>query len=286
MNIKTTLLILSIFLLTGCGSRRNFLETKQTSDEIVLDGSSEEWISTGSILVKDKIRYAFRNTEENVYILVEADDQSDIMQITRSGLNIWWNNSGKKKKKQGIRFPMMSPDEQFYNLQMGGMKQNPGPSQQGGMDFSAQNMEFDYVALLNFDDVEEQQLMTETAYELYGIDVSTGFSENNILVVEYKIPKKLIFGSKNQEKMAFLFETEEMEQPQMGGGGQGGPPGGGMGGGGMGSPPGGGMGGSPPSGGGGGMGGPPGGGGGPGGGQGQRPEASEISFWQFLKLSN
>lgn len=272
MNFKITLLLISSLLATSCRSNKHFLKTAQTTSEITIDGSSEEWMASGSILVENRIRYAVRNSSTHIYVLIEADSQQDIMEITRAGLNIWWNNAGKKKKKQGIRFPMLSPDEQFITQRV---RQSGSGSPGAAMDFANQNMSFDYVALLNFDGLDEQQLLSETATELYGLVMTAGITDNNIFVVEYQIPKKIIFNSKKAEKLALLFETEEIEQPRLGGG-QGGPPGGGRSGG-MGAPPGG-MGGAPPSGGGNGRGRPD--------GMGHPSEnIGQINFWQFFHLS-
>lgn len=250
-------LLLFLFVGTNCGTKKNFLQAQQVTTNVTIDGDSKEWSSSGPILVEDKISYAFRNTPTDIYILVEADSRENILQITRGGLNIWWNNAGKKKKSQGLRFPMLSPDEQLMRQRLEAESDRRAPG-----DFSAGTMTFDNIALLNFDNVDEQQLTVQTAAELYGIEVAAGMDENNVLTIEYRLPKELIFGSKEQSKLAILFETEEMERsriagrnaPLGGGRGNGGPPSGGM--------------------------------GRPGG---SRPSAvgadASFAFWQFLELS-
>jgi hypothetical protein len=70
-----------------------------------IDGMNTEW---GNIPMnqykKTKVEYAFMNGQDNLFILFIFKDPKYLSSINWTGLTVWLNDEGKKKKDLGIRF--------------------------------------------------------------------------------------------------------------------------------------------------------------------------------------
>ena len=53
---------------------------------------------------KVKIDYAFKNDAENLYVLFIFKDPKYLSNIEDTGITLWFNADGKKKKRYGIKF--------------------------------------------------------------------------------------------------------------------------------------------------------------------------------------
>ncbi|HCD51744.1 MAG TPA: hypothetical protein DEQ34_04805, partial [Balneolaceae bacterium] len=177
----------------------------------------------------DRIRYAFINTEDAIYVMLEAVDPTDIRAIEMRGLTIWWNAKGKKKKDRGIQFPVSS-------MPVNGERNFEAPR-----DFDRDLMfkgnrasiNNEDIVLFKFDDIDQQELYMDQVYEYHGIEAHGSITEQGVMMIEYKIPKYLIDTSgNNNDTYGFLIETPEIKRPDRGDGRpQGGGSGRGMGGG-------------------------------------------------------
>ncbi len=97
------MLVLAATLATGCESEQ--MVTAWSADTVKVDGKMTEWVESPLTALKDtKMRVALRNDDETLYVLVCCADAASVRSIRMSGITVWLDPSGKKKKDFGIRF--------------------------------------------------------------------------------------------------------------------------------------------------------------------------------------
>jgi len=86
-------------------SKDNRVESRWIDTAVTIDGSNNEW--KGDTLTYEKkvsVDYALRNDSENLYVLFIFKNPKFMSSINKTGMILWFNTEGKKKKKYGIRF--------------------------------------------------------------------------------------------------------------------------------------------------------------------------------------
>ena len=74
---------------------------------IQIDGLDQEWQDAVFMVdKKSKAEYAMRNDGKNLYILFVFKDRQGRSSLDRTGMKIYFNLEGKKKKTEGIHFFM------------------------------------------------------------------------------------------------------------------------------------------------------------------------------------
>ena len=84
-----------------------------TTVPLKIDGMSADWgDDTLNHEKKVKVDFAFRNNSDYFYILFVFTDQKFLTSINQTGMTLYFNSEGKKKKDYGIRFyqKRISPD--------------------------------------------------------------------------------------------------------------------------------------------------------------------------------
>jgi hypothetical protein len=275
------------------------------------------------ILNGEDVVVALQNDEQNLYLRIKATNTASQMKMT-SGLTVWLDADGKKKKEFGIQYPiprseMMPPG----GGKQGGRGERPGgepPNMSGGFEKPGSFMGMgmpnkDSLIIIGPEKNKKHTLGIDNEYGItasitrengpliYDLTIPLERSDDNPYAVGFKPGKLIAIGIETATSKSRSKGRDEGDHPKRGGdgdsfggsGGGSGPPGGfGDGGdwGGDGDWGGGsgGSGGGPP---GGGMGGgPPGGGGrGPGGGK-QGPggsdemKSSPVKFWAKIRLAH
>ena len=70
-----------------------------------IDGSDRDWTSAVFNTEKSvQVDYTFVNNNESLYVLFVFKDKKFLSTLTKTGINIWFNNQGKKKKEVGVHF--------------------------------------------------------------------------------------------------------------------------------------------------------------------------------------
>lgn len=103
---KSYLMLFFMIMLCAAGLAKD----KQVNSQWVMapmniDGNPADW--EGDTLThekKVKVNIAFRNDNNYLYTLFQFTDQQYISSLTMSGLIMYFNTQGKKKKDYGIRF--------------------------------------------------------------------------------------------------------------------------------------------------------------------------------------
>jgi hypothetical protein len=121
----------SLLLITACNmpSLKSTRRETVSSRGMAITNSNLDsiWINALTYSLEDKnITIGFQNDADNLYIMLRATDRETQAKIMRTGLTIWLDASGKKKKTFGIHYPLgmqgrRTPPEE--NRQLG---DNPG----------------------------------------------------------------------------------------------------------------------------------------------------------------
>ena len=108
--MKKTLVLMGLFaVLTvftiGTASAADVVSSVWTETPANIDGSGQEWdAATLATWKKDGVNYGFKNDGEFVYVLFIFNDPQYVSSIAQTGMTIYLNTEGKKKKDYGIRF--------------------------------------------------------------------------------------------------------------------------------------------------------------------------------------
>jgi len=72
---------------------------------LTIDGSNEDWGNEAlNFEKKVDVDFGFRNDTENLYILFIFKDPKYLSSINATGMTLWFNTEGKKKKDYGLTF--------------------------------------------------------------------------------------------------------------------------------------------------------------------------------------
>jgi len=266
---RTSGVLFLVLCLAGCSSARVYsTDSRPRLKEIKVDGKTDDWLGSLSIIEDGNASVGFLNDRENLYVCLLLEEDFLQGQVMRQGLTVWFDPKGGKEKSLGIRYPLgRAPGEKGEPP-----RGEPGPPPSEG--FPVEDMSA--LEILRSPKGEPQKM--EIA-DLPGIEISVA-PTRGLFVYELKIPlaqtesNLVALGAQPGQTVGIGFEIPKLDRDQMPGRPSEGMPGGG------GRPP---MGGVPGAGGGG----RPGGmrGGGPGGRMmEQMPEGLKV--WTMVRLSS
>ncbi len=98
--------ILTLMLIAGC--RMPDFDSVWRDREIAIDGKDAraEWENARYYFEKKKVTVGLMNDADKLYIRISTRDRSLQRQLMALGCTMWFDESGKKDKKLGIRFPL------------------------------------------------------------------------------------------------------------------------------------------------------------------------------------
>ena len=103
-------LLLSLIVLAVClagFSKEKTIACMWRASPLSIDGVDDDWAGDSlSFEKKFEVDYAFQNDAENLYVLFIFKDPLFLSTIKDTGMTVWINTEGKKKKKYGITFKM------------------------------------------------------------------------------------------------------------------------------------------------------------------------------------
>ena len=98
-------------------SAEKIVQSQWTATAPTIDGSNSDWEGgTLTLYKKAKVDYAFRNDADNLYVIFIFNEPSReyLSTIQQSGITLWLNTDGKKKKNYGIRFGIKTVSADNY----------------------------------------------------------------------------------------------------------------------------------------------------------------------------
>jgi hypothetical protein len=212
----SSILILFLFLLVGCGNSNLELNSNWRDREITVDGKNVDWLGTMLFFEGDNVSVGLLNDENFFYICVIVEDQFMRTQVMRQGFTLWFDPAGGKEKTFGIKYPLgmqasgrgMRGDEQSIERS----RQAPGRPM----------IELEILG------PGKDKLKKMPIAEAKGIDIIVEFS-SGMLVYELKVPliqseqHPYAIGAEAGSSVGIGLETSKMEKSdmrkQMGGGG-------------------------------------------------------------------
>jgi hypothetical protein len=128
MIAKKTLIHISliafILVITVAGfGREDLVQSQWAVQPVTIDGQDNDW--SGVELTSEKkvkVDYAVRNDAENMYVLFIFKDPAYLSTINHTGITMYFNTEGKKKKDEGFHFiqKQVGPEELIAYLKRRG----------------------------------------------------------------------------------------------------------------------------------------------------------------------
>lgn len=177
----STKIILSFFMililaLTGF-SKTKTVTSSWLSSPLNIDGLSGDWEDAVlSFEKKLSVNYAFMNDAENLFVLFIFKDPKYLSSIKETGMTLWFNTEGKKKKNYGLTFlrkKILANDYISY------LEQQKGP----------------------IPEEKKKKILANRSYSLHSIHIINKKNKPSSLPSESGEIKTALFRTKNQNKM-------------------------------------------------------------------------------------
>ncbi len=183
MKTLFLLVLMMTFFLMGY-SKEKTVRCEWSTTTLNIDGSSQDWRAE-ELLFEKKLQaeYAFKNDGENLFALFIFKDPRYLSSINATGMTVWFNLEGEKKKKYGINFAKIKVKaDQFIAF----VEQREGPLSEQKKNNIHQNP---YYFLHNVRVItkEKSEAKTSTGEEIKQAIFRSAQQENGI-VYEFSIP--------------------------------------------------------------------------------------------------
>jgi len=97
--------ILIFFLCLPVFSKKIVVDSTWVSSQLQIDGAMDDWAAdTLTYNKKVKVDYAFKNDATYLYIMFKFNDPKYVSSVSATGMTVYYNLEGKKKKYYGINF--------------------------------------------------------------------------------------------------------------------------------------------------------------------------------------
>ncbi len=106
LSALSSILILFLFLLVGCGNSKLELNSNWRDREITVDAKSADWRGAMLFFEEDNVSVGLLNDENFFYICLIVEDQFVRAQVMRQGFTLWFDPEGGKEKTFGIKYPL------------------------------------------------------------------------------------------------------------------------------------------------------------------------------------
>jgi len=175
LYVKILLLLFVIMVFSAnVFSKEDIVNSHKLTSPVNIDGSPKDWGEIEPYFDKKvKTECAFRNNGETLFILFVLKDRKYLSSIQSSGLTIWFNTEGKKKKNYGINFikKMVSAADYVAYLE----------KQQGPLS-----------------EADKNKILANPSYIFYQADVQSKKKKNATQPAEEGEVKEAIFRSQRQ----------------------------------------------------------------------------------------
>lgn len=119
--IKAVLVMSMILTVSLTGfSKKKIVDSNWVTSPLIIDGSDKDWADSAFHFEKKvSVDYAFKNDTEYLYVLFKFKDFRYLSSIDTTGIKLWFNIEGKKKKYYGVHFTkkQVSADEFITHIE-------------------------------------------------------------------------------------------------------------------------------------------------------------------------
>jgi len=124
LRAKVLFLLALIILILSMSCKSSEVETHWSTSPVKVDGAMTEWANVPTVYFEDSgVQMGLCNDSQNLYVLFRFSNPSWAEAIRMSGVTLWLDNSGRKKKDFGIRYAGGPP---VSEIQKGRMNNNRG----------------------------------------------------------------------------------------------------------------------------------------------------------------
>jgi hypothetical protein len=103
-KLVSVVFLLCVLTLTGF-SAENVVQSKWTTQPLTVDGLDDEWKGDEKAFEnKVQVDFAVRNDAQNMYVLFIFKDPKFLSTINATGITLYYNAEGKKKKDHAFHF--------------------------------------------------------------------------------------------------------------------------------------------------------------------------------------
>jgi hypothetical protein len=124
MKRRSLIALSAVLLMAASGlAKETVVESRWTAAPVRIDGLDDEWSGETLNFEKGvKVNYALKNDGSNLYVFFVFTDRKYLSSIEATGLTIWVNAEGKKKKAEGFKFfkKQVTADELIARLEKQG----------------------------------------------------------------------------------------------------------------------------------------------------------------------
>ena len=107
MTKSSFLFLIFTFCLVPTFAQKNTQASLWRDSAIVIDGHPEDWdLPFRFYDSKSKLQYSVVNDATNLYICIMSSDPRTQMKITRAGMKVWLDTTGKKKETSALYYPL------------------------------------------------------------------------------------------------------------------------------------------------------------------------------------
>ena len=106
-RLLTHILLAAIILIFASSgfSADNIVQSKWTAQPPTIDGLDDDWEGNEMVLEKKvQVDYAVRNDAQSMYVLFVFNDPKYLSSINATGITLYYNTEGKKKKDHAFHF--------------------------------------------------------------------------------------------------------------------------------------------------------------------------------------
>lgn len=204
--MKARLFLFILFI--NISSFSNKIESSWADKEIIIDGDNSEWLQN-EIIVLPGTFVSVSHDEQFIYFSLRTNNEPLAHKFSLLGLTIWINHDGKRKKENGLLFPIRQKNPRGI---MKNLKQENGnkPSSCEIIENSANRAGVYYSN-------EDIKFMPLTFLSQHSLKSAVG-CENSLFTYELKIPRKnydndilpFKIGEKDQE-IRICFESGSLD---------------------------------------------------------------------------
>ena len=224
---KPLFLLIIFCLLTGCSKKAIFIShwpDKTIDANGLIDDWSNDLLNVDS---KNNLIYGISNDNENLYACLKVNDRQLRSKILMTGLTLWIDSTGRKKKDLGIKFPIGRNQDNRTGIS----KDLQSPTDELERDQERRNVprggqfaaEFQEMELIGFKGKGE--IFRTGKNDPGGVNVELVFDQSGGMTYEAVVPFKTFnydLKTLNDTSKVFSigFETGYVLMPSMAGGGR------------------------------------------------------------------
>jgi hypothetical protein len=178
----TITVFLAVIVSSGCGTKALEMESKWCDREILIDGKNREWDGGITYIDDPNVAIGQFNDDTYLYLQLSSWDKEIVSHVIRSGITVWFDPEGGKKKSIGIHYPIrFEPKDGPSDAEF----EKPTMDERPDM-LSTRYSQMQVIEILPGEDKEGIRLPVAEA-ETAGVSVAIGFDKRT-LVYELRIP--------------------------------------------------------------------------------------------------